>query len=141
MARTVPRWPRPGWLIEMAEESRYPNLWEAVRTTWNRDPSEYTTPAYQLVEHANYILMNQFRDELGLSVDPPEDRGWMISEGAVRGASVMVDGSVTPAIEIDTDPFIYAIGFALSVDVNVTVVLPRAELPFVHLALARHASR
>ncbi len=58
--------PRPAWLVERVERMRYPMLWEAVRTTWHRVPSELSAPARLLVEQANHILMNRFRTELGL---------------------------------------------------------------------------
>ena len=49
---------------------RYPQLREAVRTTWHRDSSERSSVRSVLVDHVNYILMNQFRRELGLSENP-----------------------------------------------------------------------
>lgn len=64
----VPPWPRPAWLIESVERMRYPMLWEAVQTAWHRTESEYTTLAYLLVHHANHILMNHFREQLGLGL-------------------------------------------------------------------------
>ena len=57
--------PRPAWLVEQVARMRYPMLWEAVRTSWHREPTDFSTPSYLLVEHANYILMNRFRTELG----------------------------------------------------------------------------
>lgn len=66
----VPPWPRPAWLVEQVERMRYPQLWEAVRTTWNRDASERSSVRSVLVDHVNYILMNQYRQELGLSDNP-----------------------------------------------------------------------
>ena len=65
----VPPWPRPPWVVELVERMRYPRLWEAVRTSWYREESEFTTVDQLLVDHANYILMNQFREELGLTSD------------------------------------------------------------------------
>src|SRR5690606_12749222 len=55
----VPPWPRPSWLIEEVERMRYPRLMEAVRTTWQREETEYTTRDRLIVDHANHILMNQ----------------------------------------------------------------------------------
>ena len=46
----TPPWPRPARLIELAEKLRYPMLWEAVRTTWNRDLSENTALPRLLVD-------------------------------------------------------------------------------------------
>ncbi|MHA7985121.1 hypothetical protein ACX9R5_04870 [Rathayibacter sp. CAU 1779] len=126
--------PRPAWLIEMAERRRYPMLWEAVRTTWTRDTSELSTPARLLVDHANHILMNRFRKELGLG-DMGVDRFVSpLTEKVInREAVVTVDGVEVPALEIDTDPFVYAIGAALSSDTVLTAVVPRDELAYICL--------
>lgn len=127
---TEPPWPRPAWLIEAAQLMRYPMLWEAVRTSWNRDASERTTLAQQLVDHANHVLRNRYREQLGLQPGP-DDTGsdWMITTSAVReGVTARLDGAEIDAVDIDTDPFVYAIGFPLSEDVVVTAVLPRDEL-------------
>ena len=56
-----PSWQRPAWIVEMAQRKRYPQLWDAVRTTWLRDPSEHSPVNGVLVNHANHILMNQYR--------------------------------------------------------------------------------
>lgn len=80
---TVPPWPRPAWLVELVEMMRYPRLWEAVRTSWTRDGSEYTTLERQLVDHTNHILVNQFREELGLAPGPTEDDAWMVRPSSV----------------------------------------------------------
>lgn len=129
---TEPPWPRPEWLIDAAQLLRYPMLWEAVRTSWNRDASDHNTLAEQLVDHANYILMNRFREQLGLQPGPDSRGDWMITTSAVRaGASARLDRNDVDALEIDTDPFVYAIGFTLREDVVVTVVLPRDELIYI----------
>jgi hypothetical protein len=62
----VPAWPRPAWTVEQIERMRYPLLWEAVRTTWHREPSALSSLHRVLVDHVNYILTNRFRTELGL---------------------------------------------------------------------------
>lgn len=132
-----PPWPRPAWLIEQVERMRYPQLWEAVRTSWHRDPSEHTTVSRQLVEHANYILMNQFREELGIGPGPRADAhaAWQVKESAVAPAILEIDGVDVPAHEINTDPFVYAIGAQHRPDVAVTVVVAREHLPLLRLAL------
>ena len=133
---TVPPWPRPSWLVEFLEILRYPRLWEAVRTTWSRDPSDYTTLDRQLVDHTNNILMNHFREELGLSPGPTGDGSWRVSPSSVNAAATLeVDGEEIPAVEIDTDPFVYAVGVQLQPDLVTTVVLARENLPYVRLAL------
>mgnify|MGYP003676259443 FL=1 len=133
-----PPWPRPAWLLEMVERMRYPLLWEAVRTSWYRDHSEYTTLEAQLVHHTNHILMNRFREELGLEAGRPAHEGsWRATEASVnRGASVVVDGRATPAHEIDTDPFVYAVGVRLGPDLVATAVIPREFLAYVRVELA-----
>jgi hypothetical protein len=133
--------PRPAWLIEMVERRRHPMLWEAVRTTWTRDASTFSTPSRLLMEHANHILMNQFRKELGLG-DMSIDRFISpLTEKAVnREAVVTVDGVEMPALDIDTDPFVYAIGAQLSTDTVLTAVVPRDELQHIHLEFARRRS-
>lgn len=137
-----PPWPRPAWLVEKAERLRYPMLWEAVRTTWHRDQSEHNTLAAQLVHHVNYILVNQFREELGLS-DMPSPEDWQqVKPSAVnRAATLEVDGSAVPAFEVDTDPFVYAVGVELRTDIAATAVIARDHLPFVRLALATRTER
>jgi hypothetical protein len=135
-----PPWPRPAWLVEGAQRMRYPQLWEVVRTTWNRDRSEYTSLSHQLVGHTNYVLMNQFRMELGLQSGPMTDRDWQVTEPAVNPtAKLEIDGRSVSASEIDTDPFVYAIGAQISPDVVVTVVVSRVDLPYVRIALTTRA--
>lgn len=139
---TTPPWPRPRWIIEQADRMRYPMLWEAVRTTWTREASEYTTLTQQLVQHVNHLLMNRFRAELGLPSGPPSgppdrDEPWRAKPSSVNPkARIEVDGIERAAVEIDTDPFVYGIGAQLSPEIVVTVVIPRAELPLVRLGLA-----
>lgn len=58
---TVPLWPRPQWLVERVQNMRYPQLWEAIRTTWHRDLTGHPSLAQQLVEHANHILNTSTR--------------------------------------------------------------------------------
>ena len=131
----VPPWPRPAWLIERVQRMRYPHLWEAVHTTWSRDPSEYTTLSWQLADHVNYILMNQFRGQLGLPSGPTSDTTWRVTESAVNPAvTVRVNDVDTPAAEIDTDPFVYAIGVSIAPDIVATAVIPREHLGYVDVA-------
>ena len=50
-----------------------------------------------------------------------QQHDWMITTSAVReGATARFDGARSMRREIDTDPFVYAIGFPLSEDVVVT---------------------
>lgn len=130
--------PRPAWLIEQVEWMRYPMLWEAVRTTWTRDASEFSTPARLLVDHANHILMNRFRKELGLGDIRVDRFDARLTEKTVnRQATAIVDGVEVSALEIDTDPFVYAIGVELSTDAVLTAVIPRDELKHVTVEFAQ----
>ncbi len=52
--------------------------------------------------------------------------------------TVNVDGHDRPAIQIDTDPFVYAVGFRVDEHVVCTTVLPRDSLPFLDLALTTY---
>ncbi|CAH0145808.1 hypothetical protein [Microbacterium sp. Bi128] len=52
-------------------------------------------------------------------------------------SSVTVDGEDRPARHIDTDPFVYAVGFRVNEHVVCTTVLPRDSLPFLTLSLSR----
>lgn len=141
-----PPWPRPAWLIEQAERMRYRMLWEAVRTTWTREPGEYDSLPNQLVQHVNHILMNRSRPELAIpdgppTGPPPYDGPWRPRLSAVNPAArIEIDGTTVDAVEIDTDPFVYGIGAQISPEIVVTVVIPRAELPFVRIALATRAA-
>lgn len=134
-----PPWPRPAWLIEFVEMMRYPQLWEGVRTSWNRYASEHTTLSQQLIHHTNYILMNQFREELALPPGPTFGGPWQVGRSSVNTAATLeIDGLEVAAFEIDTDPFVYAIGAQLRDDLVTTVVIAREHLPYVRVALQTH---
>ncbi len=135
-----PPWPRPGWLVGAVQRMRYAQLWEVVRTTWNRDPSDFTSLSHQLVDHANHILMNRFRAELRLQPGPLTDRDWEVTKSAVNPAAKLeIDGRTVSASEIDTDPFVYAVGARLNPHLVVTVVVSREDLPYVRIALTTRA--
>lgn len=129
----VPPWPRPAWLIEHIERMRYPMLWEAVRTTWQREDSEYSTLDARLVHHANYILMNQFREELGLGLHDWNSPALTSERVIRRGVDVAIDGVIFSGAEIDTDPFVYAVGAKLPSGGTLTAVVPREHLPYLTL--------
>lgn len=133
----VPPWPRPAWLVEQVERMRYPQLWEAVRTTWHRDSSEHASVSSVLVDHVNYILMNQYRQELGLSDKPWEQSRPALTDQVVNDqASVLIDGVDMPGAEINEAPFVYGIGAELPGGGVVTAVLPRAELNHIQVQLS-----
>ncbi len=125
----VPPWPRPAWLVEQVERMRYPQLWEAVRTTWHRESSERSSIRSLLVDHVNYILMNQYRHELGLSGNPWDEPAPTVTDLMVSGqVTVLVNGGEVPGAEVNTDLFVYGIGAELEGGGVVTAVFPRAEL-------------
>lgn len=133
----VPPWPRPAWLVKQVERMRYPQLMEAVRTTWHRDRSERTSVRSVLLDHVNYILMNQYRQELGLGGNPWDQRAPTVTDLMVNDpVTVLVNGLEVPGVEIDTNPFIYGIGAALAGGGIVTAVLPRAELNHIQIQFA-----
>lgn len=130
----VPPWPRPAWLVESVERMRYPLLWEAVRTSWHRDENERTTVDSLLVQHTNYILMNQFREQLGIDIHDWSSPA-LTSQRVVRtGIDVQFDGNALRGSEIDTDPFVYAVGAKLPGGGTLTAVIPREHLPHLRLA-------
>jgi hypothetical protein len=135
-----PPWGRPAWVIERAQLLKYPMLWEAVRSSWQASPDrERHSLSQQLVDHTNHILRNRFREELGLPHGPSEDDdGWGVKPSAVRDAAVTVDGQERSAVQIDTDPFVYAVGFRVDENVVCTTVVPRDSLPLIDLALTAY---
>ncbi len=133
----VPPWPRPAWLVEQVERMRYPQLWEAVRTTWHRDSSERSSVGSLLVEHVNYILMNPYRQEPGRGGNPWDQPAPAVTDLMVNGqVTVLVNGVEVPGAEVDTDPFVYGIGAELAGGGVVTAVLPRAELQRIRIQFA-----
>jgi len=132
----VPPWPRPAWLIERVEMMRYPSLWEVVQTHWHREESEWSTLELLLTQHADYILMNQFREELGFSAHDGEAQAPLPERRATRSIDVSIDGKMVPGVEIDTDPFVYAVGAKLASGGTLTAVVAREHLPFITLEFA-----
>ncbi|MBH0116726.1 hypothetical protein I6E52_07680 [Salinibacterium sp. NG253] len=132
----VPPWPRPAWLVERVEMMRYPSLWEVVQTHWYREESELSELGFLLNQHANYILMNQFREELGLNAHDGEAPTLLPERRATRPVDVAIDGEMVPGVEIDTDPFVYAVGAKLARGGTVTAVVDRENLPFITLEFA-----
>ena len=113
---------------------RYPQLWDAVRTSWHCDQSELSSLNSVLLDHVNYILMNQYREQRGLS-----SNSWDFTEPAVttrtvnNTVTVIVDGTETSAAAIDTDPFVYGIGTHMASGGVMTAVLPRTELDRIQI--------
>ena len=134
-----PSWGRPAWLVEQAQIFRYPMLSEAVRTAWHASPDpERASLPQQLIDHTNHVLRNSFREELGLPASPSTSTDWKVKAAAVADATVNVDGRDVTAVQVDTDPFVYSVGFRVDEHVVCTVVLPRESLPFLDLALTSY---
>ncbi|WZH38795.1 MAG: hypothetical protein PIR02_08995 [Microbacterium enclense] len=127
-----PPWGRPDWLREQARVFLYPMLWEAVRTTSHREPSPV---ADELIDHANHVLRNRFREELGLPAGPGGGDAWKVSPTGLGPATLRVDGEERPAVRIDTDPFVVGLGLALDPHTVCTVVVPRDDLGAFDLEL------
>lgn len=133
----VPPWPRPAWLVEQVERMRYPMLWEAVQTTWTRPGSRRATLEDHLVTHTNHIIMNQFREQAGLGLGEWDSPALTSRRGVRRGVPVVLDGRPIPGVEIDTDPFVYAVGAALPDGGTLTAVIAREHLPYLELEFVR----
>lgn len=137
----TPPWPRPQWILDAVERMRYPMLGEAVRTTWRRSGVDDATVEHTLVDHANHILRNRFREELGLGDRPwaDADRGFEITGPQVqRGFAVEIGGRIVDGMLIDTDPFVYAVGAPLGPNGILTAVVPGDELSYLTMAFAEH---
>ncbi|GAA4035477.1 hypothetical protein GCM10023063_19950 [Arthrobacter methylotrophus] len=106
----VPPWPRPAWLVEGVQRMRYPQLWEAVRTTWYREAPERSSPARVLAEHMNHILINRYRREWLGGVAGDRNAGYLRSRPANGEVAVRIDGVEVQGVEIDTDPLVYGVG-------------------------------
>lgn len=130
----VSPWPRPAWLVEQVARMRYPQLWDAVRTIWHRDPSELSSVRTLVVEHVNHVLTNQYRQELVLTGNPWDQHAPTVSDQMVNGdISVLVNGVPVPGVEVDTDTFVYGVGAELIGSGVMTAVLPRTELRHIEI--------
>lgn len=133
----VPPWPRPAWMVEQVARLRYPQLWEAVRTSWHREPSERSTVNHVLVDHVRYVLVNQYRQELGLSEDPadhPPPEG--LTPEVTGKTSLLINGDEIPGVEVDSQPWVYGLGAEIPGGGVLTAVLPRAEMKHLRLQFA-----
>jgi hypothetical protein len=131
----VPSWPRPAWLVARVERMRHPMLWEVVQTHWTAPGRDLPTPDEVLVEHVQYVLMNQYRDEHG--IPDPTEHPWptLVDERSVQsGHPVLVDGVERPGLLLDTDPFVLGLATELDDGRLLTAVLPRDELPLLTVA-------
>lgn len=128
----------PEWLHEARRMLRYPRLWEAVQTHWVRPDGDRPSVADRLIAHAEYVLTNSFREQLGLgdgsgSWAPP------IPPSALQARAVVVDGVARPGLLLDTDPFVLGLGCQLDDGRIVTVVVDRDAVPLLRLELVSSA--
>ena len=127
--------PLPKWMMERRELMRYPMLWEAVLTTRKSD-AEWQTPESTLVGHVNHVVMNTFREQRVVGGIPGELDS-PVTERHIQPGTVPVDGVDVPAMRIDTDPHVYAVGADLG-DRILTAVVARDHLSSVTMAFVTH---
>jgi hypothetical protein len=132
------RWPaarpKPPWMDELRRMLRYPRLWEAVQTHWARPGVDHPPLPERLIAHAEYVLTNRFREQLGIGTGPG---AWAprIPPAALQSHHVLVDGAAREGLLLDTDPHVVAVGCELDDARVVTVVVPRDALPLLRLEL------
>ena len=122
--------PIPAWLQEAKRMLRYPRIWDAVETHWTRPDGERQSVAERLIGHAEHVLTNRFREQLGLGHDPGS---WVdpIPPAALQSRPVIVDGTARDGLLLDTDPFVLGLATALDDGRILTAVIPRDLLPYV----------
>lgn len=135
---TEPPWPRPQWLIDQVERMRFPVLWEAVRTTWQRDDVGPLSAAAELVGHVNHVLTNRYhtdwaRDPAALEHGLRQHVDERHIESVVP---VTVNAVPISGVRIDTDPFVLGIGADLGGNAALTAVIDREALPFLTIEFA-----
>lgn len=81
--------------------------------------------------------MNQFREQLGLGLHDWDSPALTSPRAVHGGIDVVIDGAAVTGSEIDTDPFVYAIGATLPNGGTLTAVIPREHLGYVDLRFAR----
>jgi hypothetical protein len=126
--------PIPGWLHEARRLLHYPHLWDAVQTCWTRPGAERPTVSERLVAHAEHVLTNDYREQLGLGRGPGS---WAapIPPAALQPHEVTVDGVARAGLLLDTDPFVLGLGCELEDGRVVTVVVDRDAVPLLRLDL------
>jgi len=129
----TPPWPLPPWIVQWRARMRYPLLWDAVRTTWVSEPSDRQTPAATLLQHANYILMNTFREERMRGGFPGELAAPLTEEHIEHGIPIMVDGVEVAGMRVDGDPHVFGVAADLGGRI-LTAVFAREHLPFLTVA-------
>lgn len=117
---------------------RYPQLWDAVRTTHISDGSTWHTLELALVEHVSYIAMNTFRAQRMRGSMPGE----LIDRPQVshieQDVPILIDGDEATGIRFDTDPHVFGVAANLG-DRMLTAAFSRDQLPYFRLEFATRA--
>lgn len=119
--------PLPMWMRDRLELMKYPSLWEGVMTTRRTGPTAEQT----LVDHANHVLRNTFR-ELRVSGGRPGTLDAPVGLRNIMPTQLIVDEAEVEGFVVDSDPHIVAFGADLG-DRILTAVLARDHLPFLTL--------
>lgn len=128
----IPPWPRPEWLIRGTDQRRYPMLWEAVRTTWQRPGATRRGLHHILAEHMYYININRHRSRAQMQM--ARDGSLEIPDSS--GVNVMVDGEEVPGIRMNFSDHLTGVGVELAEGTIVTAVASHEDLQFFKFALA-----
>jgi hypothetical protein len=128
----VPVNPLPPWIIAVLARMRYPQLWDAVTTSWFAERDDVHTLEHELVQHVNYIVMNCFREERVRGDFPGEIDHPVTERDIQRDRPVVVDGAERAGLLVDTDPDVLGLGVDLG-DRFLTGVFDRNHLPYVRL--------
>lgn len=123
--------PRPDWLLRRLEQLRHPMLWEAVQTHWTAPGVERAPAPERLVDHVQYVLNNQFREQHALPDHAEQPWVELVDLAAVRDGTVTIDGAERPGCLLDTDPFVVGLAADLDDGRVVTAVLPRDEIDLI----------
>ena len=122
----------PDWMLQLRARMRFPQLWEAVRTTHISDGSTWHTAEGALAEHVNNLVRNLYRDQRvrgsfpGELIDPA-------TEGHIEhGVVVSIDGAEVVGMRLDTDPHVLGLAADLG-DRILTAVIPREHLAYVRV--------
>ena len=131
-------WPRPKWLLETVARMRYPMLREVVRTTWRGDDPHRPTPAAELVQHVNHVLMNRYSARSAGDPSAPGARPESpVDERSVEyDVPVIINGAAVHGMRINTDPHVLGVGADLGADGLLTAVIDRDALPYLTIEFA-----
>ncbi|MFS4505647.1 hypothetical protein ACMA46_05350 [Clavibacter sp. Sh2141] len=127
--------PLPAELEAVRQRMRWPSLWEAVKTTVMHPPGAgifVPDLAGALLQHAEHIIVNSFRDARTGDAFPPVISDAPAADDLDR-VRIEVDGVLVDGLRLDRDADVVAVGAQVG-DRILTAVVPRAELAHVRLA-------